>query len=86
MSGRNGKPYAGVTSDLIKRVYQHKRHVIAGFTGRYQVDGLVWFELHAAMESAIGREKAMKRWRRTWKVKLVEESNPQWRDRYPGLV
>lgn len=85
-SGRNGTLYTGVTSDLIKRVYQHKQHVIAGFTSRYQVDSLAWFECHASMESAIGREKAIKKWRRAWKVRLIEESNPQWRDLYPELV
>ena len=85
-SSRNGTLYTGVTSDLIKRVYQHKQHVIAGFTSRYQVDCLVWFEFHASMESAIGREKAIKKWRRAWKVRLMEESNPQWRDLYPELL
>lgn len=85
-SSRNGTLYTGVTSDLIKRVYQHKQHVVAGFTSRYQVDYLVWFEFHASMESAIGREKAIKKWRRAWKVRLIEESNPQWRDLYPELL
>ena len=85
-SSRNGTLYTGVTSDLIKRVYQHKQHVIAGFTSRYQVDCPVWFEFHASMESAIGREKAIKKWRRAWKVRLIEESNPQWRDLYPELL
>jgi putative endonuclease len=82
-SGRNGTLYTGVTSDLIKRVHQHKQHVTAGFTSRYDVEGLVWFEFHASMESAIGREKAIKKWRRAWKVRLIEASNPQWRDLYP---
>ena len=85
-SGRNGTLYTGVTSDLIKRVYQHKQHVIAGFTSRYGVDSLVWFEFHMSMESAIGREKAIKKWRRAWKVRLIEQFNPRWLDLYPELL
>jgi putative endonuclease len=85
-SGRNGTLYAGVTSDLIKRVYQHKDQLVDGFSKWYRVDTLVWFEIHASMESAITREKAIKKWRRAWKVTMIEETNPSWRDLYPDLL
>ena len=85
-SRRNGTLYTGVTSDLLKRVYQHKQHLVDGFTKKYQVESLVWFAVHASMESAIGREKAIKKWRRAWKIKLIEDSNPCWRDLYPDLL
>ena len=82
----NGTLYTGVTSDLVKRIYQHKSHLTEGFTDRYDVDRLVWFEMHATMESAIQREKAIKKWRRAWKIKRIERSNPEWRDLYPDLL
>ena len=85
-SSTNGTLYTGVTSDLIKRVYQHKQHVIAGFTSRYHVHSLVWFERHASMESVTRREKAVKQRRRGWKIRLIEASDPQWRDLYPELL
>ncbi len=85
-SRRNGTLYVGVTSDLIKRVWEHKNHVVEGFTKRYGVDGLVWYELHETMESAIRREKAIKEWKRAWKLELIEESNPEWTDLYEGLL
>ena len=85
-SRRNGTLYVGVTSDIIKRVWQHKQHLADGFTSRYGVDRLVWFELHGTMMSAIRREKAMKEWRRAWKIELIERSNPGWEDLYPTLV
>jgi putative endonuclease len=85
-SRRNGTLYAGVTSDLIKRIYQHKSHLAAGFTARYDVNRLVWFEMHETMESAIRREKAIKKWRRAWKIRLIERSNSDWRDLYPDLI
>ena len=85
-SSTNGTLYTGVTSDLIKRVYQHKKHVIAGFTSRYRVHRQVWCECHASMDSAIRRERVIKTWRRGWKIRLIETSNPQWRDVYPELL
>ncbi|MGN6321810.1 MAG: GIY-YIG nuclease family protein [Dyella sp.] len=84
-SGRRGTLYIGVTSDLIKRVWQHKNHVVEGFTNRYDVHRLVWLELHETMESAILREKAIKNWKRNWKIRLIEEENPHWIDLYPAL-
>ena len=84
-SKRNGTLYAGVTSDLIKRVWEHKSHVVDGFTKKYRVDRLVWYEVHETMESAIQREKAIKEWQRKWKLKLIEEFNPDWRDLYDTL-
>jgi putative endonuclease len=75
-SGRNGTLYVGVTSDLIKRIWEHRNHVVAGFTQKYGVDKLVWYESHASMESAIQREKAIKEWKRAWKMNLIEKTNP----------
>ena len=85
-SKRNGTLYVGVTSDLIKRVWQHKNDLVEGFTKRYGVHILVWFEPHETMESAIAREKAIKEWKRQWKLKLIEGSNPEWRDLYEELL
>ena len=83
---RNGSLYVGVTSDLIKRVWEHKNHVVEGFTKKYGVDRLVWYELHQTMESAIGREKAIKEWKRAWKLALIEKINPEWDDLYERLL
>ena len=85
-SKRNGTLYAGVTSDLVKRIWEHKNNVVEGFTKKYGVHTLVWYEVHETMESAIGREKAIKNWKRDWKVKVIEEMNPQWRDLYADLI
>lgn len=84
-SKRNGTLYVGVTSDLVKRVWEHKNHVVDGFTKKYGVDQLVWYEVHETMESAIQREKALKEWQRAWKLKLIEESNPDWKDLYDTI-
>ncbi|MDD5384908.1 MAG: GIY-YIG nuclease family protein [Gallionella sp.] len=81
-SKRNGTLYVGVTSDLVKRVWEHKNHVVDGFTKQYGVGQLVWYEVHETMESAIQREKAIKEWQRAWKLKLIEEFNPDWKDLY----
>ncbi|HYD77150.1 GIY-YIG nuclease family protein [Ramlibacter sp.] len=78
-SQRNGTLYIGVTSDLIGRVWQHKNHVVEGFTERYEVVHLVHYELFGSMEHAIRREKQLKKWNRIWKLRLIEEGNPQWR-------
>jgi putative endonuclease len=85
-SQKNGTLYVGVTSDLIKRVWQHKNQVVDGFSSRYHVHLLVWYELHPTMESAITREKSLKGWKRAWKTELIEEANPEWEDLYPTLV
>ena len=85
-SGRNGTLYVGVTSDLIQRVWQHRGGFIAGFTESHAVRDLVWYELHDTMESAIKREKLLKRWRRHWKLELIEGTNPYWNDLYPTLL
>ncbi len=79
-SRHNGTLYVGVTSDLVKRIWEHKENLIDGFTKRYAVHTLVWYEVHATMESAIRREKAIKEWKRLWKIDLIEKENPQWRD------
>ena len=78
-SGRNGTLYAGVTSDLVQRVAQHREGAM-GFTARYGVKRLVWFEPHGTMEQAILREKRIKKWNRAWKLALIEAANPDWRD------
>ena len=80
-----GTLYVGVTSDLVQRVWQHKSDLVEGFTRRYGVHRLVWYEVHETMESAIVREKALKKWNRAWKVRLIEEGNPAWSDLYEGI-
>jgi putative endonuclease len=85
-SGRNGTLYAGVTSDLIKRIWQHKENLVEGFTNKYGVHMLVWFEQHETMDSAIAREKAIKKWNRAWKLKTIESMNPVWRDLYTEIL
>ena len=79
-SSRNGTLYTGVTSDLHRRVEQHRSDAIPGFTRRYGVHTLVWFEAHERIDEAITREKQIKGWNRTWKLKLIEKGNPQWLD------
>lgn len=85
-SGRNGTLYVGVTSDLIKRNWQHRIEVVDSFTSRHHVHDLVWYEQHETMESAILREKRLKDWRRAWKLRLIEGENPEWADLYPTLL
>ncbi len=85
-SRRNGTLYVGVTSDLVKRVWEHKSDAVKGFTERYRVHTLVWFEQHESMESAISREKAIKEWKRRWKLDLIERQNPKWRDLYSEIL
>ena len=85
-SKRNGTLYIGVTSGLVKRIWEHKNGVVEGFTKRYNVHQLVWYELHESMKSAINREKRLKEWKRKWKLKLIESSNPNWQDLYPMIV
>ena len=78
----NGTLYIGVTSNLAHRVWQHKNDLVEGFTKRYAVHRLVWYEAHETMESAIMREKMLKRWKRDWKIRLIAEDNPSWSDLY----
>ena len=84
-SKRNGTLYIGVTSDLIKRVYEHKHNLADGFTKRYGVHRLVWYEIHDTAETALQREKQIKKWERMWKLQLIEEFNPNWKDLYDDL-
>lgn len=76
----------GVTSNLAARVWQHKHNVVDGFTNQYAVHYLVWYEVHETMESAIVREKAIKKWNRRWKLRLIEKMNPEWQDLYQNIV
>ena len=85
-SKRNGTLYIGVTSGLVKRIWEHKNDMMEGFTKRYDVHQLVWYELHENMESAIEREKRLKEWKRKWKLELVESTNPNWPDLYYTIV
>ena len=84
-SQRNGTLYVGVTSDLVKRVWERKNNVVAGFTRKYEVKQLVYFEEHVSIEEAILREKRIKEWKRSWKLDLIERQNPEWRDRYEEI-
>jgi putative endonuclease len=85
-SKRNGTLYVGVTNDLIWRVHQHREQLIPGFTKQYGVKTLVYFEPHIDIIQAIAREKRIKRWRRSWKLALIEKANPQWRDLWSELT
>ena len=85
-SKRNGTLYVGVTSNLVQRVWQHRSGFVEGFTKRYGVHRLVWYEVHETMESAILREMALKKWNREWKISLIQETNPTWRDLYEDIV
>ncbi len=85
-SKRNGTLYIGVTSGLVKRIWEHRENMVEGFTKRYNVHILVWYELHESMESAITREKRLKNWKRNWKLELIENSNPKWLDLYHTIV
>jgi len=85
-SGRNGTLYIGISSDLIKRIHEHKTDAVEGFTKAHRVHALVWYEQHGTMESAILREKNIKEWKRQWKLELIEKTNPYWRDLYADLM
>ncbi|MFI9653571.1 GIY-YIG nuclease family protein [Guyparkeria sp. GHLCS8-2] len=85
-SRRHGTLYIGVTSDLVQRAWQHRNDLVAGFTRRYGIHTLVWYEMHPTMEGAIAREKAIKKWQRAWKVELIEGFNPDWQDLYESIV
>ncbi len=84
-SKRNGTVYAGVTSDLVKRVWEHKNKLVEGFAEKYGVDKLVFYEVHTDVENAIRREKQIKKWNRSWKLRLIEERNPEWKDLFDEI-
>jgi len=85
-SKRNGTLYIGVTNDLIRRVYEHKNYLIEGFTQKYSVHLLVYYEIHNDIYNAIQREKRLKKWNRAWKIELIEKANPDWKDLYNELI
>ncbi len=85
-SQRNGTLYVGGTSDLIKRAWEHKNNVVEGFTKQHEIHKLVYYEMHDSMESAITREKQIKKWYRKWKLELIETSNPEWRDLWTEIL
>ena len=84
-SKRNGTLYIGVTSDLVQRIWQHKNKMIKGFTQRYNVSKLVYYEVHPNADSALTREKQMKKWRRAWKIHLIEGKNQEWKDLFDDI-
>ncbi len=85
-SQRNGTLYIGMTNDLKRRVWTHKNDVNDGFTKTYGVHWLVWYEIAPSAEAAITREKQLKKWNRAWKIRLIEEMNPEWKDLYDEIV
>jgi len=85
-SKQNGTLYIGVTSDLVERVWQHRNDMAKGFSKKYAVHKLVYYELHADMLSAITREKQLKKWNRAWKLELIEQKNPEWNDLWDEIV
>lgn len=85
-SKKHGTLYIGVTRDLVRRVYEHKTKAVPGFTTKYGVNKLVLFEIYDDPATAINREKELKKWRRDWKTRLIEEQNPNWDDLYPGIT
>ena len=82
---RNGTLYTGMTSDLLKRIYEHKNNLTDGFTKQFNLHSLVWYEMHKTFESAMTREKQIKKWNRKWKLDLIEKSNPDWKDLYGNV-
>ncbi len=85
-SKKNGTLYIGVTNDLVRRVYEHKEDFVEGFTKRYRVHMLVYYESCEDIDSAIAREKQLKKWNRAWKIELIEKDNPEWTDLYPDSI
>jgi len=85
-SKRNGTLYIGVTNDLVRRVSEHKNNIIKGFTEKYKVHNLVYYEIANDINAAITREKRLKKWKRQWKIELIEENNPEWNDLYFDLI
>ena len=84
-SRKDGAIYVGMTSDIVRRIYEHRTKVVAGFTSRYNITRLVWFEIYGDPISAISREKELKKWKRAWKTQLIEAENPQWNDLYDSI-
>jgi putative endonuclease len=85
-SRKNGTLYIGVTGDIVKRIYEHKQKLVDGFTKEHNIHDLVYYEHHNEVEEAILREKQMKKWNRKWKIRLIEEKNPEWKDLYNEIV
>jgi len=85
-SEKHGTLYLSVTNNLVRRIYEHKTKAVAGFTSRYNVVRLVWYEVHDDPANAITREKDIKKWRPDWKIRLIEEENPDWLDLYPSIA
>ncbi|MDP3997303.1 MAG: GIY-YIG nuclease family protein [bacterium] len=85
-SKRNGTLYIGVTNDLVRRVWEHKQKLVDGFTKKYRVDKLVWYQIAEEPIAAITREKQLKNWHRQWKIDLIEKENPDWRDLYEDII
>lgn len=85
-SRKQGTLYLGVTKDLVRRTYQHKEKLLPGFTSQYDIRRLVWFEIYDDPTTAIEREKQIKKWRRAWKIDLIEKENPEWKDLYPEII
>ena len=83
---RYGTLYVGVTNDLVRRIYEHREGVVQGFSKQHRLSRLVWFEAHDDILAAIGREKAIKRWRRDWKINLIQTTNANWDDLYESIV
>lgn len=83
---RNGTLYIGVTSDLVKRVWEHNNNIVKEFTQKYSIHRLIYYERHGSMEAAISREKQLKKWNRSWKLQLIEENNPECNDIYCSIV
>jgi putative endonuclease len=84
-SKRNGTLYTSITSDIIKRIYEHKNNLIEGFSQKYNVHRIVWYEIHETADAAISREKQIKVWKRQWKLRLIEKDNPEWNDLYDNI-
>jgi putative endonuclease len=85
-SGKHGRLYIGVAKNLVRRVYERKQKAVPSFTSRYGVDRPVWYEIYDDPENAIAREKDIKKWRRDWKIRLIEEANPDWIDLFDGIA
>ena len=85
-SGHRGTLYVGVTNDLIRRIYEHRNDFVSGFTAKYKVHHLVYFEIYDDVREAIAREKRLKRWHRAWKIELIENHNEDWHDLWPSLA
>jgi len=84
-SRKDGAIYVGITNDIVRRIYEHRTKVIQGFTSKYNITRLVWFEIYNDPISAISLEKELKKWKRAWKVQLIEAQNPQWDDLYESI-